>query len=390
MLLVSQRPLSYGGGGSVRWNYLARALPELGWEVHMVTARPNPTANETSADPVEARLAAARARVMGTVGRGVRPLAHALGVEPEAFAPNLVWAMTGRGAVRRAIRRVRPDVVWATSPPVSGLLAAAAVAPGAGLPLVGELRDLWAANPFYDVDGRLLTRIEAPALRRCDAVVSVTDGCRDRLLALHPDLAERFELIPNGFDPVLLERRRPTPAHDGPAVLLHAGTLYGDRTAEPLVRVLRRPELAGRARLVLLGAAGGPDQRLAGPDVEVAPPVGRDEAIGRLLAADVAVVINGPATGGDMALPSKLFEALAVGRPVVALTSPGSDTARLLERLGQGQGIAAPRDDDAIAAALTRVLDAPPAPVETAAILPWSRAESARRVAALLDRLAAV
>ena len=44
-----------------------------------------------------------------------------------------------------------------------------------------------------------------------------------------------------------------------------------------------------------------------------------------------------------MALPSKLFEALALGRPVLALTGAASDTARLLERLGQEAGIGAAR-----------------------------------------------
>ena len=43
-----------------------------------------------------------------------------------------------------------------------------------------------------------------------------------------------------------------------------------------------------------------------------------------------------------MALPIKLSEALALGCPVLAIASPGSDTARLLERLGQDAGLARP------------------------------------------------
>ena len=73
-----------------------------------------------------------------------------------------------------------------------------------------------------------------------------------------------------------------------------------------------------------------------------------------MLATDIVVVINAPSTGGDMALPTKLYEALALGRPVLALTRAGSDTARLLERLGQEAGLAPPDDPAAIAAAIER------------------------------------
>ena len=39
LLLVSQRPVDYGGGGSIRWRHLLTALPRFGWDVSTVTAR---------------------------------------------------------------------------------------------------------------------------------------------------------------------------------------------------------------------------------------------------------------------------------------------------------------------------------------------------------------
>jgi glycosyltransferase involved in cell wall biosynthesis len=89
-----------------------------------------------------------------------------------------------------------------------------------------------------------------------------------------------------------------------------------------------------------------------------------------------------------MALPNKLFEALALGRPVLALTSPGSDTALLLERLGQDAGLAAPDDPSAIAAAVERLLADPPPPVPPEALSEFDRDRIAERYAALLDEVA--
>lgn len=395
VLVVSQRPVDYGGGGSVRWRYLREALPALGWSVATVTARPNPTANEASTNPTEARLAAARARVTGTIGAVLRPAARRAGIQPEALAPNAVWTWTGRGAIRRAIEEFRPHVVWATSPPPSALFAAAAVLRRMDTPppLVAELRDLWAGNPYFDAGGNVLTRIEAPSLRRAAAVVTVTDGCRERLLAMHPELAPRTHLLPNGFDPRLLERRSPPPPAERLTVL-HAGSLYADRTAVALLRAAARPELADRIRIQLVGSIDAATEsevaaaRGRGQEVLVEGAVTWEQSVEHQVAAHVAVVINSAATGGEMALPSKLFEALALGRPILALTPTGSDTEALLSELGQQAGCAPPDDERAVAAALGRLLDYPPPPVDPARLEPWSRAAVAERVAVLLRQLA--
>jgi glycosyltransferase involved in cell wall biosynthesis len=123
-------------------------------------------------------------------------------------------------------------------------------------------------------------------------------------------------------------------------------------------------------------------------DVTISAPIPWDGAIERVLAADVAVVINAPETGGDMALPTKLFEALALGRPVLALARAGSDTARLLEHFGLQAGVADPGDARSIAAAIERLLADPPPPVPPEALAEFDRDRIAARYAELLDEVA--
>jgi glycosyltransferase involved in cell wall biosynthesis len=303
-----------------------------------------------------------------------------------------LWSLTGRAAVRRATERVTPDVVWATCPPPSALFAALPAVNGGTVPFVAEMRDLWAGNPYFDAGGTLLTRIEKRAFARADAIVTVTDSCAGRMVGLHPEIAPRLEVLPNGFDPTLLDLRSRRANHGARATLVHAGTLYGDRSAVTLLRALSGPELASRTRLVLLGAldaATAAELRRDHGDLEIVvePPVPWRDAVERVLAADVAVVINSPGTGGDMAAPSKLYEALALGIPVLALTNPGSESERLLERLGHATGCAPPGEEATIRRAVARLIETPPAPVDPAALAPFSRATVAEQVAALLDRL---
>jgi glycosyltransferase involved in cell wall biosynthesis len=392
LLVVSQRPLELGGGGSVRWQHLLRALPRHGWRVVECSAPVGATANDAATDPRTARLAARRAQVMARAGRVLDPFARAIGVQPEALAPNNAWSLTGRRAVRKAIERERPDVVLATTPPPSALLAATAVV--GDVPLVAEFRDLWAGSPYYDRGGRLLPALQGRALSGTAAVVTVTGGFRERLIALHPEIAPRLHVLPNGFDPVLLTRRRPPDPRDGrPATLIHAGALYGDRTAVGLLAALGRTELRGRVRLELVGAID-PETRKVLParhdiDVTVEPPVSWETAIERTLASDIVVVINTPGTGGDIGqVPGKIYEVLALGRPMLALLRAGSDAGRLLESFGQDTGIAPPDDPAAIAEAIERLLGGPPPPVPPEALAEFDRDRIAVRYAALLDEVA--
>jgi glycosyltransferase involved in cell wall biosynthesis len=332
---------------------------------------------------------------MEHLGTAMRPVSRLIGIEPEAFPPSTLWALTGQPAIHRAVVRLQPDVVWATCPPPAALFAAVGALRRRSTPLVAELRDLWAGNPYFDAGGATLARIERRMLSRADAVVSVTEGCRDRLLALHPEVAPKFELLPNGFDPFLLDLRGDATARRSPRfTLVHAGTLYGDRSVVKLLRALSRPELRRRVRLELVGpidgASGAAIAALDGtPEVHLTPPVSWRQAIEHTRAADIAVVINSPGTGGDMALPSKLFEALALGKPILALTSPGSDTEGLLRALGQDAGCAPPGDEDAIARAVARLIEEPPEPVPPERLAHWDRTVVAQRAAIMLDGLVA-
>jgi glycosyltransferase involved in cell wall biosynthesis len=326
---------------------------------------------------------------MGLAGRVLDPVARAHRVKPEALAPNNAWALTGKRLVREAIARERPDVVVATSPPTSALFATAgAIGP---VPFVADLRDLWAGNPYYDRGSRLLASLQGRALARAAAVVTVSDGCRDRLWALHPELGDRVHVLTNGFDPALLARRLTAPPQpETRARILFAGSLYGDHTAEPLVEAVARPELRGRAQLEFVGVIDPRTRHAlaeAGVDASVDPPISWSEAIERMLGAEIAVAITTPSAGGDMALPIKLFEALALGRPALVLARPNSDSARLLERLGQDAGLAPPDDPAAIAAAIERLLANPPPPVAPEALAEFDADRIAARYAELLDEV---
>jgi glycosyltransferase involved in cell wall biosynthesis len=385
LLLVSQRPLDLQGGATLRWRYFAEALPRLGWKVSVVSMGQPATDAGGDGLPTGGWRRGAR----GAARAGVAALRRA-GVEVTAWMPGPQWAFTGRRPIERAIERARPDVVWVTCPPPGAMFAAAAVARRYRVPLVLEFRDLWAGAYDNDFGRPWLARLQARAVARAARVVVVTPDAASRLAQLHPNAAGRIVTLPNGFHPSVLAQRRPAGSLREPAQLVHAGQLYGSRRIDGLIAALERPELRGRARLLQLGAINDRSLQAIGAagaavDVEVGGAVSWQDAIAAQAAADIAVVLLTP--GDDTAIPGKLYEALALGVPILGLIGPDSALGRMLVRVGQERGVAPHDDPAAIAAAIERLLTERPDPLSPALLAPYDRSLIAERVRDLLEEL---
>ena len=370
VLLVSHRPIAQAGGPAARWRSLRRYLPAHGWEVDVVSG----AGGDEFAAPGSAR---ARARVMETLGRIADPAFRVVGLRPEAMPLSTAWVARGSALVRRRLRSESYDAVLATGPPFAALIAARL---GVGdMPLVVELRDLWAGNPAFDRGGPVLRRLESWVVGASGAVIGVTREAAADLRRRHP--STRIEEIPNGFEPELLEMRRETSG----TTILHSGTLTKDRPLEPLLRALEPP-----LRLVLHGYVA-PEIRAeierSGADLELVPPSGWEDAVRRIADADVTLVTQGRGSGDETAVAAKVYEYLALGKPVLCL-SHGGATEALLQRLGADQLCARLDDRASIEAALTRIAARDlPAPLAPEKLAPFERPRLAQRLAELFDSL---
>jgi glycosyltransferase involved in cell wall biosynthesis len=376
LLVVSHRPIDQAGGPAARWRSFARHLPEHGWDVDVLTGPVRASSDEY----VDGGRAQARARVMGVLGKVADPAFRLLGLRPEALPLSTLWIPRGTTAIQRKLQAGQYDAVLATGPPFAALVAAARAA--GDVPFLVELRDLWATNPSYDRGGPILPRLESRVVSQAEAVVAVTPEAEADLKARHR--GTRIEEIPNGFEPALIAMRKPPTAG---TTILHSGTLTKDRPLAPLLRVLRPP-----LRLVLHGyVVPEIEKEIAdsGVDVEVVPPSGWEDAVRRIADADVALVTQARSAGDGTAVAAKVYEYLALGKPVLCL-SHGGATEALLRRLDADQ-LAARLDDEAsIEAALERIRSGElPPPVPPEKLTPYERPRLAKRLAELLDGLAA-
>jgi glycosyltransferase involved in cell wall biosynthesis len=231
----------------------------------------------------------------------------------------------------------RADVVVATSPHIFTACAGWAVAACKRAPFVFELRDLW-PDSIRAVGAlrserllRLLERLELFLYRRAAAIVTVTTAFRRNLAQRGID-AKKVAIVTNGAD---LARFRPQAKDQalaerlgltGKFVVGYVGThgmAHGlDVVLDAAERLADRPEAAD-IRLLMLGN-GADKQRLARRAAEM--------ALGNLLFLDTVPKADVPRYWSLLdasvihlkkddlfrsVIPSKLFECMAMGIPVL-------------------------------------------------------------------------
>ncbi len=396
LLLVTHRSPEQDGGPAARWRAFVRYLPEHGWEVEVLSAARRVGASEFEGGS----FVKLRATAMARLARASGPAFHLAGIRPDALPLSMLWVPRGAYMARR-IARLRPDVVLASGPPIAGPLAAR-LGVIREVPLVVELRDLWAGSPAFDDGGRVLSNIEAWLLRSARRVIACTPEAVSDLAMRHPQLAERIVEIPNGFDPAVKSmtpsgsssERVPEDRSRRILTLLHSGTLTPARPLGPLIGALGDPRLAGSFRLLLhghLSPASRAEVALARKhgrvQIEVLAPSPWREAVGRMASADACLLTQARTAGDQTAVASKIYEYLALGKPVLCVTDGGASEA-LLRRLQADELCARLGEPETIVAALLRLRDGAVRPLPVERLEPYSRQALAARMAALLDDVA--
>ncbi|HMM49731.1 MAG TPA: glycosyltransferase [Miltoncostaeaceae bacterium] len=282
-------------------------------------------------------------------------------VQPRRLAANAGRFLAAwlRVAPRALARRPRPDAVVVGYPAQPDVVAGWAVARALRVPLVVDML-VSLADPFAGDRGlvgrrlgALLARVDRLALSLADIVVCDTDA---HALFFH----ERFSVpwgklvvCPVGAQPGLFAPApRPT---EGAVHALFYGKLSPLHGLETLLAAARAPGVPP-VRVVGDGQLGG---WLAG-ELERDRPRGfswerwvpYERLAGELAGADICLGVFGTSDKAARVVANKVWQAMAVGRPIVTADTPG---AREVLRDGESALLVPPGDAPALAAALRRL-----------------------------------
>jgi len=279
-------------------------------------------------------------------------------------------------AVFGAARETRPDILVATSPQFFCGLAGAVASRLCRCPLLLEIRDLWpesieavgalANRPLL----RLLTWLEQRMYAAATHLVTVGEGYRGKLIerGVPPD---QISVVMNGVDREFIagettgEAVRREHGLDGAFVCSYVGTVGMACGLEVVLRAAKMLRRHGdsQVRFLIVG-----DGALLEDLRSQAAALGLDNVVfaGRqpkqripeyLAASDVCLVHLRKQALFETVMPSKIFEAAGMARPII--NGVAGFAAAFIEKAGAGINID-PENAEQLVAALRRLQADPP------------------------------
>jgi len=267
--------------------------------------------------------------------------------------PRAIWIRSGL-------------ILSMTDPPVAGI-AAAIASMLTGRPFVYNIRDLYPDMALGGgimrpgITARIWERMHRWALRRAARIIVLGDDMRERIIAKGVDPA-RVAVVRDG---ILVPSDLPSPENPvsreiraaSRFVALHAGNLgfYGAwDTLLEAARLLHASHPEINAAIVFVGEGAQKARLVAAadglPSVRFFPFFPAAEIPNVLAAADVHIITIKRGLEGVI-VPSKLYPILAAGKPVLAVSTPKTDVARIITDAGCGI-VVDPGDPAAVAEAI--------------------------------------
>jgi hypothetical protein len=357
------------GAPQARLSGLAAAWASGGDDVTVLTGMPN---HPTGVIPLEYRGAIRRRERRG----GYRVLRTWLYATPnDGVARKTIGHLSFMvSAVLLGWRASGPaDVVVVSSPTFFSVGAGWLLARLKRARLVVEVRDLWPAifTELGVLTNRrliaLLERLELAAYAAADTVIVVSDGFRANLIGRGVP-AGKVHTIRNGvrsgeFDPQARadpRLRARLGAGPGDCLVLYAGTHGISQGLTSVADAAAR--LAGQPIRFAFVGEGADKQRLRDRvaelglrNVTLRPGIPHERVPALLAAADICLVPLRDVPLFSLFIPSKMFECLAAGRPVVGAVA--GEAAQILREAGAQ--VVPPADSTALAGAI-EVLAADP------------------------------
>jgi len=270
----------------------------------------------------------------------------------------------------KIIWKEKPEVIYSTSPYMSAHLIAMILSCVMRTEWVADFRDPWCSNPYRDLRFRSLIRwdslLEWLVLRSASHVVCNTPTMTDLLCRRRPFVNNKCLTILNGIDSEQLNDISPVriaPKKD--FIVTHCGQFYGPRSPKVWFDALsqaiaRNSDKHKKIHLLLIGSDQYEGQSLhkmaavagVADHVHLMGTKSHTETLSLMAGSDALILAGYDGIGGDLQVPNKLFEYLAVRKPIIAGISSSNPSVNILWDAKALALICDPNNETAIANAM--------------------------------------
>ncbi len=363
-----------GGGGVMRWLKMSKFLPELGWQPVIYTPEnPDPSVidesliNEIHKDIVEIKMPIWEPydfyrRITGkksgtkfksgyiseaSEGNWKNKLSVFIRGNFLIPDPRKFWILPSIKYLTKYLNENPVDLIISTGPPHSMHLIALGLKNKFDVPWIADFRDPWTDIDFYRklkltrLADKRHKKLEKKVLDAADHVVTVSPGCATDLERI---AHKKIEVINNGFDPTDYDFEMPE--LDKTFTISHFGAFNKDRNPSALWKAMNElsqtePDFKKLLRINLIGQT---DQSVI-TDIEknnlkenliVKEHLPHHDGLIELSKSQVLLLPLNDAPNVKGILPGKMYEYMALRRPILALGPTDADYAGILHNTKAG------------------------------------------------------
>jgi glycosyltransferase involved in cell wall biosynthesis len=364
-----------GGGGVMRWLKMSKYLPECGWQPVIYTPEnPDPSVTDDSLaaeihpltevirrpifEPYDfyrkltgkEKSARFKAGYISEASRGNWKERFSVFLRGNLLIPDprVFWVYPSIRYLRKYLRKNPVDLIITTGPPHSMHLI------GAGLkkhlphiPWLADFRDPWTEIDFYHrlkltlLADKIHRSLEKKILAKADVVTTVSPYLKKSTEKI---AGRRVDVIYNGFDPADFNFEN-DPAGSS-FVLSHFGAFNRDRNPSALWKALgglkkENPEFGRSLRIQLIGQT---DERILQEIAEaelnenlmLAGHMEHREGLRQISGSQLLLLPLNDAPNVKGILPGKMYEYIALRRPILAIGPADGDFAKIIRETRSG------------------------------------------------------
>ena len=237
------------------------------------------------------------------------------------------------------------DLIWTTSPPETAHILGLIVNKLYGIPWVVDFRNEWTQNPAYTFPTKWSmaanSMLEDKVINLADKVCTLSPAHTDYLVKHYKDLS-KFHTIENGFDRDEIKinpvSRR---SNDSVFTITHIGSFYGVQMPYSFIDAINSLVEEGEIsadciKIRFIGNLWDAKDLVNSCKIKIETQgyIPHKDVYSYMLDTDILLVTLTKNGGG--VLPGKIYEYIAVGKPILAVVPPEGEVAKLIGRTNTG------------------------------------------------------
>ena len=363
-----------GGGGVMRWLKMSKFLPELGWQPVIFTPEnPDPSVidesllQEIHPETIEIKTpiwepyhlyrkltgkksgAKFKAGYISEASEGSWKSRLSVFIRGNFLIPDprIFWVSPSINFLTKYLKENPVDLIVSTGPPHSMHLIALGLKKKFEIPWIADFRDPWTDIDFYHklkltrLADKKHRQLEKKVLSTADYLVTVSRGCAEGLLKIGN---RKIEVVTNGYDPSDYEFEKP--GLDKTFTISHFGAFNKDRNPVALWLAMdelatENPDFRNLLRIKLYGQTDASvindiKKHNLTDNLVIIEHLPHQKGLVELCKSQVLLLPLNNTPNVKGILTGKMFEYIALQRPILAIGPTDADFAEILRETNSG------------------------------------------------------